>query len=562
MFRAFGSPFTVNLHQNVTYLRLKQVPFKVYCTNFFTTSLYAKFYRARNGFCCLTPSGNSYMQVWQLFEHGELDANLNAVKEKKVGEVDFGDLKPQKMLVDKKTHPQLNVACWAIVVYSCWWLAKEGMLYRWVMSEKNDVICGYLQYFLLFSHLFPVKGFSVILREQMKKMLVPQGVSRSTAVFLDEHFSKLCVALDSHFQQHPEFRFILGTPHPTLADVTLCAAFSGFFVMSDPPSTRITERHPHLLQYVERITGWQGDQFVNDTAPGGPAEESEASYPDEVPESLSDLLALIAEVSLFLMSQCASFTAYMSSDAIRTLKKDRLREGEWSGCEAYLFPQITKILSLMIIDQNVYTVVSRAQDLEIALLGAREVVDDTLDSMGRLHDDEESVDTSRYSVFTAKGEEEKTESASEVVEVEDEEVEERLAPPPQERRLVDSSLWGRAQGSTTGEEPVLQADDADFYRAYTKDGLRGYSTVSLGQSLATRQRHDTAVANGGRGELVAKPPVKKYLNLLTGFFHQMHCPQYTLSTVQHGRLLYVAVLPEFEVAKVRKKRTVHPKEEA
>lgn len=48
MFRLFGSPYTSGFHQCLTYLRLKQrYPYKLYCSSYLSTILYATFYKSR-----------------------------------------------------------------------------------------------------------------------------------------------------------------------------------------------------------------------------------------------------------------------------------------------------------------------------------------------------------------------------------------------------------------------------------------------------------------------------------------------------------------------------------
>ena len=83
----------------------------------------------------------------------------------------------------------------------------------------------------------------------------------------------------------------------------------------------------------------------------------------------------------FLVEQCDAFQRYMSADGIMQLKQVTLSgrgaEG-YEGLRAYLLPQRTEISSVMVIDRHILTVLSRAQDLEIAMLAAREVMDKEL----------------------------------------------------------------------------------------------------------------------------------------------------------------------------------------
>ncbi|RNF08614.1 hypothetical protein TraAM80_02640 [Trypanosoma rangeli] len=196
---------------------------------------------------------------------------------------------------------------------------------------------------------------------------------------MQEHFQRLCGALDDHFQQHPDMLFVLGMSHPSLADVYMGAAFSANFLMDGPPASFVVQKFPHLNRYLERVTGWRGGVFVGEENTENTKEwvsQTYDAYADVVPESMSALLQLIEEVMPFMLSQCAAFHAFIAEGGgVRQLKRESLEE-PWQGCSGYLVPQITEIKSLMIIDDGVYTVCARAQDLEVALLAAREVVDD------------------------------------------------------------------------------------------------------------------------------------------------------------------------------------------
>ncbi|EPY30539.1 hypothetical protein STCU_04016 [Strigomonas culicis] len=318
MYRVFGAPYTIGIHQYVTFLRLKQVPFKVYCTNITTTMLYSFYYGAKCAFSALTPSGTTCLQLWDLTAATELDERNMPTRGTEgdvmytqsqpivgkgplpAGKAEAELIKPQRMLLDKKTHPQLHVVCWATVVFSCWWLGRTGALYRYIYCENTEVLEGFLRFFVSFPSFVPLRGLAPIFRGIMEKMVTMNGVSRFNGAFYKEHFQRMCAALDEHFRLHPDMTFLLGTPHPTLADVTLGSAFSNFFLVSDPPATTISEQYPHLLKYVERITGWKGGQFAMEDQSSGVEQSLHASamddYPDEVPESLFDFLSVMAEV--------------------------------------------------------------------------------------------------------------------------------------------------------------------------------------------------------------------------------------------------------------------------
>lgn len=622
MFRVFGSPFTLVLHQHVTYLRIKQLPFKVYCTSLTTTLFYGLVYGARNAFCCLTPNGSSRLQVWQLAESAELDEDLltATAKHGQDGEVKYvsADGKPlfhtQRILVNKRTHPQLHLATWATVLYACWWLAKTGAMYRWVLGEGLDVVEGYLRYFTLAAipGLNMARAMGPKFREVMSRLTMVTGVSRETAPYMEEHFHRMCKALEYHFsQQGPDVVFLLGTPHPTLADVTLGAAFSSSFLTDDPPAAVITESYPHLVEYVERVTGWKGGVFVGEKVPFTGERKSESAkggngavspeegnqspnqddYPDVVPETLSAFFAILSEVFPFMMSQCASFNAYMSSDAIRTLKREAL-EAPWEGCHGYLLPQMTSIKSLMIVDNSVSSVQARAQDLEVAFLAAQEVMDEELCDFGRdaaqkspaAAAGDEAAALPEPSPVPSSGEKESKAremlaraAATEAKEGGGSDDTAALQAVPEARETAEarrggaaavtededdlSGLRTRRRGNMILNKPtdINDADDADFYRVFTKKGLRQFGSVTLHRSsIAERRARDgsgEAVVRDASGKAVAVggPTVYDHLKVLRDMLAKMRSPQYTLTSVFHGRRMYVAVIPEYEVAKRRAK---------
>ncbi|KAG5490687.1 hypothetical protein JKF63_00809 [Porcisia hertigi] len=616
-FRVFGSPYTLSLHQHVTYLRLKQLPFRVYCTSFTTTMVYSLYYRARSVFCTLTPSGASPLQVWQLAETVELDEEVEAIARFAKGEVSYTRqsggggvphagsgalptaLRTQRLLVRKETHPQLHLASWCVVVYACWWLAKTGAMFRYIRGDALDVLEGYVRYF------FPIPGIGFArtmaprFREVMTRLVSATGASKVTAPFMEEHFERFCTALEAHLREHPNKDFLLGTPHPTLADVTLGAAFSSFFFMDDPPSSMLAGKFPCVTKYVERMTGWRGATFVDaaedaactsegasggNAKPGAPtlagragasATIGDIDYPDTVPESLAPCFELITEVLPFLMSQCASFNAFMSSDGVRTLRREPL-EGVWRGCAGYLLPQLANIRSLMIVDDNVCSVQARSQDLEIAFLAAREVLDDTLHDFGRreggLHDavphdyktrgvDALATHSSRLMTSAIVH---KTEKSPD----EDDVSAQHLVPPVREEDTVGKKSSTKVEeaghrGQMEVEEEAAQfrrpldlstmrAEEADFYRAYT--AAARYNVAGTAASLSECVPSARQAMGTSSTAVAVRGSVNKHLQTLYAMLAKMNCPQYTLTSLYHGRRIYVAAIPEYEVAKVRRAR--------
>lgn len=597
-FRVFGSPFTVQLHQHVTFLRLKQLPFRVYCTSFTTTLLYSIYYRARSVFCTLTPSGASPLQVWQLAESTELDVDVEAVARTAKGEVEYCPNHPagtrsssdvvgpatagaaaartQRMLLHRATHPQLHLASWCVVVYACWWLARTGAMFRYFRSDSTELLEGHVRYFLFIPNPGFARPLAPQFRNAMQQVVAVTGASEVTSPYIEEHFNRFCAALDAHLRQHPGEPFLLGTPHPTLADVTLGAAFSSFFLMDNPPAAMLADKFPSLTEYVERVTGWRGATYVDAAAPAGEGSErapangaaATGDFPDTVPESLAPCFELVAEVFPFLMSQCASFNAFMAGDGIRTLRREPLQR-EWKGCEGYLLPQLTSIRSLMIVDDNVSTVRSRAQDLEVVFLAAREVFDDTLSDFGRT----EAVTTPDSNAGAAVSEP----LTSARVLASSQAMEGGAAPALRgafdgaaDSTLAthDSSDAEAATGSVhvTAEEEAqmiaeaaqfrtpldlatMRLEEADFYRAYTSASRHSVAGVasSLSEVVAgTRQEGTTSP--------VVRSSVAAPLQTLRAMLSKMSCPQYTLTSLHHGRRIYVAVIPEHEVAKRRKAR--------
>ncbi|ORC91350.1 uncharacterized protein TM35_000063550 [Trypanosoma theileri] len=268
MFRVLGSPYTLVLHQHVTYLRLQRLPFKVYCHTFTTTLLYAFLLRARCAFCTLDPQGHSHLQLWQLVNavEGGISLGLESPNHSEsLKNVDsFNKLKrPISFCPPRSHYPRLHLVNWIIVLYSSWWLAKTGAMYRWIVGDSVDIIDGYIRYFFLLPGVGLSRAIAGPFRQAMQKLTSVSGVSVETAPYMQEHFKRLCTSLDTHFKQLEEKEkggnsfslFLLGTPHPTLADVALGSTFSAYFLMDDPPASFIVQKYPYLNKYLEKVTG-------------------------------------------------------------------------------------------------------------------------------------------------------------------------------------------------------------------------------------------------------------------------------------------------------------------
>ncbi|KEG15511.1 hypothetical protein DQ04_00051060 [Trypanosoma grayi] len=523
-YRVLGSPYALVLHQHVAYLRLKRLPFKVYCRTFTTTLFYALVYRARNSFCTVTPDGKSYLQLWQLVDAVERASALQHQEE--------------TIVVKKRTHPKIHLVSWTVVLYASWWLCKTGAMYRWIDGDSVDVVEGYLRYFFLVPGIGMSRAIVGPFRQAMQKLTSTTGVSTETAPYMREHFQRLCNALDTHFEQNPEMLFLLGTPHPTLADVALGAAFSANFLMDDPPASLLAQKYPHLNRYLENVTGWRGGVFVSEehakqssrSVSAVPGCAKTDGYVDVVPDSLSSFLQLIEEVLPFMLSQCVAFHAFMAGDGVRHLKKEPL-ERPWEGCSGYLMPQVTDVKSLMIIDNGIYTVSARAQDLEVALLAAREVVDDDDD------DNEDNNDVESFGSVPSSRETSSVDSAVKDTSVVNSST---LVRESTATRAVVSSLQSSSPAVEGPDAPSdeMLADDADFHRVFTAASGRAHSV------LQPRR------ASGQLGQTM----MDSRLHALRSMLCKMHHPHYTLSSVFHGRKMYVAVIPEHEVARKRNKR--------
>lgn len=568
MFRVFGCPLTTHFHQHVTFLRMRQLPFTVYCSTLSTTLLYQLYYRARSTIGTLTPSGVTALSLWQLAEVTELDECHHSItRHASSGDRStptatslttpttassprvYHSLKPLPIMVERTTHPKLHLAMWCTVVYGCWWLSKTGAMYRWVLSEETDTIEGYMQYFLIPIPFIGKKPIARLLasrvREEMQNMTRAIGISKGSAVYIDEHFRQLCEVLDLHFRQQPIYLYLLGTPHPTLADVAVGAAFSSVFLTDNPPAQIITEKHPYLLAYVERVTGWRGGVFDSDRIVdlSSSAEDDLQHYPDVVPETLSSFFRLMVEVFPFIMSQCGAFSAYMSSDAIRTHKREPL-DGVWEGCSGYLFPGLTSIKSLMLIDNNVLSVQARSQDLEVALVAAREVGDNTLVNFGRSNAAVVTTPPLTSHVGEAKAMEDGAHLTAPS--------ESSLGNIGEEEDAGSLLTEIRGQRIQTGSPETVEVDNADFYRVLTRNAKMRYGAVMLsGHSRAL----DGTARGMQEGLVLGSPPVAEHLHVLQQMLAKVHCPHYTLTSICHRRRgLMTAAIPEYEVARVRANR--------
>lgn len=217
-------------------------------------------------------------------------------------------------------------------------------------------------------------------------------------------------------------RFLLGTPHPLLCDVLLGAVFASVFLMDDAPASFLrgagagedhvdpSRSYPYLVDYVQRVTGWRGDWLpeengpTSSAAPSTPSSSSSShdawtSFPDRIPERLLGVLELIEEVLPFLLSQVASLQAFMADakEGWLQLTPYTVDGGLWEGCKGRILPALSPLESLMMVDDCLLTVRSRAFDLELALRAGQALWEHQQEKEGEEedgdHHHEENIDT-------------------------------------------------------------------------------------------------------------------------------------------------------------------------
>lgn len=585
IYRIFGSPFSAAFHQHLTYLHLKRLPTKVYCTTFASTKVYSMYFRCKTSFCALTPERQSCILLWQLLEAVEASEG--------------GNVAARKILLDRRTHPQLHLLSWVIMAYSSWWLTLTGATFRWVNSDASTIVNGYMNYFLMLNGL----GTNVkIFREQFRKMMCGlgalHGVCDESRQYMVEHFDKMCQALEVHmktlarneqrriqlvnlqkrkdsppsdmevvddaeqsvgaasvkaelFETGPYRRtvrkqdpsstrdkverwmdgiYLLGTPHPTLADVAVASAFSGYFLIDDPPSSEINSKYPYLAAYTRKVCGFPN--LVNgELKPLPPTDATEdrenGAFRDTVPPSLAPFLLLIEEVLPFLVAQCESFHDYMTSDDMLKLKKATVVLGEGTpsatSVEGFELPQRTDIRTVMIIDKSILTVFARAQDLEVASVAAREVLDKDLGPFNKLLPLDEPPASPIDDTVAATKEDLSRE------------------PPVVDNGNSCASLTPEIEGATTSA-PVADV---------VSDRLPSIDNADVHHVFSSKTRRFQPPAPRATSDIVQS---------LERMLRKMHTPQFTLTAVSDKKRVFVAVIPEHEYAKKRNKDAAAAKE--
>lgn len=585
-FRIFGSPYASVTHQHITYLYLKRVPIKTYCGTFASTKLYSVYYGAASVFCALTPEKECCLLPWHLMERVEErhaqhrgDAHVAGAtssedtprREQRAGKHCPYLQHGRKVLLERTTHPQLHMLSWMFMVYGNWWLTLTGMMYRWLHGDGEGIVSGYMNYFLMMNSVGVVGPLRNRFRKLMCGLLEVHGVSEATRPFMVEHFEALCTALDDHFgvlmsQQQPPAQsvanprdraetsnpsspqfpvYLLGTPHPTLADVAIGAAFSSYFLMDLGTAEMIDSKHPHLKQYLNGVAGFQQlhQGEYHPEPPSDVLEAHEASdFPDAVPESLKSVLMQLEAVFPFLVDQCEAFRVFMSGDrALDDLKRmtlDEDAEGGLHGLDAYVLPQRTPISTVMLVDRHLLTVFCRAQDLEIATTAAREILD---------------VELAPFNKESSKEEEQRGAASPQIGPPSA-----LVAAPPMSSLILERGTFvdpvalidglKRSEYSLTdvlrrgAQSPFPPPDPNDensIPHVYSKKGSK---------TLHRFGNHETALQLRRSQRSVADVMASLYQSVW-----QMHCPQFTLSAVSQNRRVFVAVIPEHEYTKKRQR---------
>jgi hypothetical protein len=604
-FRVFGSPYSSVTHQHITYLYLKRVPIKTYCGTFASTKLYSVYHGAASVFCALTPEKECCLLPWHLMErvelrHGLLNNRADSAAAIAASSSD-GPMSDstsssstsscrylqhsRNVLLDRKSHPQLHMLSWVFMVYGNWWLTLTGMMYRWLHSDAEGIVSGYMNYFLMMNSIGIVGPLRDRFRRLMCGLLELHGVSEASRPFMVEHFESLCAALDAHIhtlmqtQQvttapsssspppPPPPVYLLGTPHPTLADVAIGSAFSGYFLLDVNTTELIESKFPHLQLYLQSVAGYQqlkrGESHPE--PPSDTVEAHEASeFPDDVPESLKPVLMVMEEVFPFLVDQCEAFRVYMSGNrSLEELKRvtlDEDAEGGLHGLEAFVLDQRTPITTVMLIDRHLLTVFCRAQDLEIATTAAREVLDIDLAPFNKDVDVDTSVGQGTQSLGGVPSSRIATAAQSEASTRHDSGSSDQVAVQlanneaisHNHRSYVDPTvLIQRLKSHELSLTEVLQRGVASPFPPpdpNDENALPHVYSRKGGKDLHRFGNYETALQLRRSQRSLSDVMASLYQTLW-----QMHCPQFTLSAVSQNRKVFVAVIPEHEYSKKRQR---------
>ena len=277
MYRIFGSPYSLTTHQSAMYLRHKGVEFNMHVSSLLGTRFASWWHKCAATFAHTSPTGKTLLTFQDLVE-------------------DCERAHPTPMLmVTPEDHPSLRLVGDALLLYSMYWLMNTGGLFRWVQGEGSHMMGAHASYFIV--TIAPVsKAMGNAIRGKMKETLAQYGITDDSEPFYCHHFFKLLNALEDHLTVH---EYLLGTPHPTLADVTMAAVFECHFVQDDPPATDIREGAPAIMKWLDKmtLTSADGTKRPLPSAKG-------YVYPDRVSETLMPIVSLMLEVLPWLVAQC------------------------------------------------------------------------------------------------------------------------------------------------------------------------------------------------------------------------------------------------------------------
>lgn len=505
--------------------------------------------------------GNTHYHLWRL--HEVVQSKLSSAATGVPAEEQAATVPPFN--IEPHTHPHLHAASWALLVYSYWWLGKTSLLYRYVLSDSLDLLSGVLYYFFI----IPAVGNRALARlaapfakKAISGQLAGTGVCEEAAPYMTEHFRRLCEALEAHFialteqqrrpphegeeaatevdgePQSPAAVYLLGTPHPTLADVALASTFSSIFLIDDPPASWLLPSCPTLVDYVAHVTGWQDSSVGSGgvlppplSADGVPPAEWGAPYQDVLPPTLLPVLELVEEVMPFLVSQVASLRALMSGPDFLKLQKLKGVRGESWGEEcssstgsdgtpfqsaAYVLPPLTPVESLMMIDDVILTVKARAFDLELALLAGKAVVEAT---SGTGHSPSGSAASIASTGATS-----------------------RFA-----LTHTSPTLPAAAPVQQLPQQDVVDPEDADYHHTFTKSMLKRRKIITGGLTMARRDSEATQM--------------EAVLGRVVTHMQNLHFPHYTLTTIPLKRRYISILIPEHDAARVREEKELQKREQ-
>lgn len=298
MYRIFGSPYNLSFHQSVAYLRHKRAPFKVHNGSLTTTKLLSVWHRAKMSFCTLSPKRETLLLIHQVIERCEAEAatasgaaataKAAAAAGASSSSAESAAASAVPLLINNEAYPKLALTSWALFLYLSSWLGSTGSLYRWVHGNGSNVVDDYVAYLSRATSIIPGAGALVgpRIRNLMVSTLAEIGIVREAEPYMIEHFNRLCEALEAHFVaiggpaeaaaaaaegaeaggatvssaasssavNMTASPYILGTSHPTLADVAMAAAFDGYFLRDDPPALDFITRYPALNRYLGLVS--------------------------------------------------------------------------------------------------------------------------------------------------------------------------------------------------------------------------------------------------------------------------------------------------------------------